>query len=78
MSKAELINEAKEADGAIRHDFVSRSHNIDVAIKAIRVAVENNAAPMNAIFALKELASQGEHITLDPTLLLDLFEAQSN
>lgn len=63
-------------DVGIGTDEIKRAA-IDAAIKAIRVSVENNAAPMNALFALKELASQGEHITLDPTLLIDLLEAQS-
>lgn len=43
----------------------------------IAEAVANNAAPVNPMAALKELALEGKHITLDAGLVLDLLTAHA-
>lgn len=43
----------------------------------IRQAVAANAAPVNPLAALEELALDGEHITLDAGLVLDLLKAHA-
>lgn len=43
----------------------------------IEVAVANNAAPVNAIAALEEMALNGQHVTLDAGLVLDLLKAHA-
>ena len=43
----------------------------------IQQAVANNAAPVNPIAALEEMALAGEHITLDAGLVLDLLKAHA-
>lgn len=43
----------------------------------IRQAVANNAAPVNPLAALEEMALNGEHITLDAGLVLDLLKAHA-
>ena len=43
----------------------------------IRQAVAANAAPVNPLAALEELALDGEHVTLDAGLVLDLLKAHA-
>lgn len=48
----------------------------DAAFWILR-AVEANAAPVNPMAALEELALDGKHITLDAGLVLDLLKAHA-
>lgn len=43
----------------------------------IRQAIANNAAPVNPLAALEEMAIDGEHVTLDAGLVLDLLKAHA-
>lgn len=43
----------------------------------ILAAVATNAAPVNALAALEEMALDGKHVTLDAGLVLDLLKAHA-
>jgi hypothetical protein len=66
---------AEEADANAR--LIAAAPDYHAATEAIREACANNAAPVNLSIALKQLAIEGEKISLDAGLLIDLFAAHA-
>lgn len=58
-----------------REALQERVRELEGAIQPVYRAVECNAAPINVLKALEEVASTGSWITIDPELLIDLFKA---
>jgi len=68
---------AAEAEVAANARLIAAAPDYHDATHRILSAVTNNAAPVNPMAALEEMALNGQHITLDAGLVLDLLKAHA-